>query len=126
MWISETKLAEIKTQAREEGARCARSALVTEMNYTLSVHKLLTLPKKGVHQRWKDAFAILFPESAPASARFDKQTAVQQLQAAGFESSAAQHIVYLRDERPEILVTHVIAVLSGIPEEQVWDVVRAI
>jgi len=117
------ELAKVRETAQLEAQRLAKDRLLSELAYALDTHKLLAEPTAGVSEKWQKAFALLCTPPGPA---FDAKTVQAQMVLLGFGENDAEYLVRMRATKPEYLIAPLVAVLSGIPEPQVWGVAHSI
>jgi hypothetical protein len=110
--------------ARRGGIEHANECLLRELSYAVSIHKLLRQPGTAVPEKWATAFELLFAEVVPF--RFPDEATVGRLLELGFTEQNARYMVSSRHTAPEGLVVQLLAVMSGIPEPEVWGVTRNI
>lgn len=110
----------VRAKALRQGRREALSSLSLELSYSVSVLGLLQGPAAAaVPQHLRKAFELLL-QVEPYSLTQDQELA--QLQDLGLSLKRALLLIRWRDSRPETLVALLLAVLSGMPEDQAWRI----
>jgi hypothetical protein len=108
-------------QASDHSAKqqlVAHQGLLNELYLCVATYKLLELPHARVPERWRQAYLILCADAM--STTFDATGAVARVQTLGFGAEQAQQLVVWRMEQPYSLVTVLLALLTGQPDDEIW------
>jgi hypothetical protein len=107
--------------ARQEGVKEAHRQLLSELGYIIGTRRLLRHHRNTVPQNWVAAFELLLPGTDGRV--LPEHSIKQELIKIGFNEQDAQALLNQRN-RPEALVVQMVAVMSGMPEEKTWGLVR--
>lgn len=109
---------EVVPQHRE-GKLVAQNQLRAELYQVVHQFKLTEEPNAQLPLRWREAFQILFSEKIEP-AQFNEHRAHAALTDLGFGDDQAESLISWRQQQPHTLVTVILAVLTGQPDDDIW------
>lgn len=112
--------AKARQALRDEGICRAWDSVSKDLEACQTVHALLNEPNAKVTTRWRDAFSLLLT----ATTRQRRPAfAAEQLVALGFSEMQAEQLVEWRLKRPGKLATIMLALVAGVPDDELWGMV---
>lgn len=100
------------------GRAASRNELIRELHLCLNVFKLLDEPNARVPLRWRKAFEFLL-ENPGVECR-EPQILINRITALNFSEEQAYVLVNWRENQPQALVTLILAILAGLPDDDLW------
>lgn len=105
---------------QRSGALHAHQSLNGQLSRVIRIHHLLEQEGSVLSEKWQKAFSALYSEEA-VHFRNGEQLS-KQLDALGFTTHQVGWLIRWTAQYPEHMVILLLALLSGLPEEQAWGV----